>query len=126
MNGFQILALIILGPACIWSVYTGTRHRKPRQFIFTLVLAAALVLILRPDLATAAARLLGIGRGADLVSYLTALAVLGCYLAIFTLERRIRIQVTELTRTIALMQLPAADSPKSQSRAVAESGGLPP
>src|SRR5262249_34982668 len=107
MNGFQLLALIILGPACLWTLYAGARQNRPRQFLLCLVLGIALLLILRPNLATAVARFLGIGRGADLVTYFTALAVLGCYLLVFAFERRIRIQLTELTRAIAMMQLSA-------------------
>jgi len=120
MNGFQVVALIILGSACIWTVYAGTRHGRLRQFLLTLVLGTALFFILRPDFATVVARFLGIGRGADLVSYVTALAVLGCYSLIFVLERRIRIQLTELTRAIALMQQPANVTAERQ-----QSGGAP-
>lgn len=106
MNGFQILALLVLGPASIWSLYSGARHGRRKQLLLTLVFGTALFFILRPGLATAAARFLGIGRGADLVTYLAALAVVGCYALIFTFERRIRIQITELTRAIALIELP--------------------
>jgi hypothetical protein len=126
MNAFQIFALITLGLACIWTLYAGVRHGRPTQFLLTLVLATALLFILRPDLATIVARFLGIGRGADLVSYLTALAVLGCYSLIFAFERRIRIQLTELSRAIALIQFRVDSSGERQTRATSEAGSLPP
>lgn len=106
MNGFQVVALIVLGPACIWMLYAAARHGSARQFVLGLALAVTLLFVLRPDLATRVANLLGIGRGADLVSYVSALGVLACFFLIVGVERRVRIQITELSRSIALLQLP--------------------
>jgi len=105
MNGFQLVASLVLGPACVWSLYMGVRHRNRRQVVLGLILAGTLLLVHRPDLATRVANLLGIGRGADLVSYISALGVLGCFFLILGIDRRMRIQITELNRAIALLQL---------------------
>jgi hypothetical protein len=108
MNPFQIIALSLLIPTAVWSLQAAIRHRRRRHFLLTPVLGIGIVFVIRPDIATRVANLLGIGRGADLVTYLTALAVLGCYFLILSLDRSIRLQITELTRAITLMQLPHA------------------
>jgi len=125
MNGFQVLALIVLAPACAWTLYVGLREHSRKVFFVSLTLGSALFFVLRPDAATRVANLLGIGRGADLVFYLTTLAVLRCYYLILSIERKIRIQITELTRTIALLQVSSSAPTGSREQASPELENLP-
>src|SRR5262249_11335802 len=96
----------------VWVLYVGIRQRRRKTLLLALTLGGALFFVLRPDAATRAANLLGIGRGADLVFYFTTLAVLGCYYLILSIERTMRIEITELPRAIALLRigLPAGHS----------------
>jgi hypothetical protein len=63
-----------------------------------------MVAILCPDRVTGVARLLGIDRGADLVSYLAVLAMLGLAFFGYSCYVRLQNQVTMLARTLAIRQ----------------------
>lgn len=72
------------------------------QRVLGLVLGVVVAtFIIAPDLATHAGNLVGVGRGADLVFYLSH--VLGAYFAIRIYQRQIRLedQLTTLVRALA-------------------------
>ena len=73
---FQILlvvALIALGTYLLRS-RPGQRHLAVRRSIMLLGLVGGIVIIVRPDLLTQAARVVGVGRGVDLLFYLAIVA----------------------------------------------------
>lgn len=98
---------VIISVVLIACAIYGWRERRlsPMVGYLTPLLAALGVIItLRPDLATLAARLLGVGRGADLIFYLwTVLSVI----LIANIHFRLRLQramLTTLTRELALLR----------------------
>jgi len=80
----------------------AARTRAWKRLILVALVGVAVASILNPDLTTRAARLVGVGRGTDLLLYvLTAVflyVVVGFYLKFRDVER----QVTVLARRIAL------------------------
>lgn len=60
------------------------------------------VFVIEPDWSTGVARLLGIGRGADLVLYLLVLATSWGFLSMYMRLRAVRRDMTVLVRRIAL------------------------
>lgn len=80
----------------------AARTRAWKRLILVALVGVAVASILNPDLTTRAARLVGVGRGTDLLLYvLTAVflyVVVGFYLKFRDVER----QVTALARRIAL------------------------
>jgi hypothetical protein len=105
MNRFQILALLALVPWSLWVLRAAFRRGRRRYLLGFAILIGAMVAVVDPDLTQRAAHWLGIGRGADLLIYLTALAVLACLFLILYVHRLLRLQITALTRQIALGQL---------------------
>jgi len=74
--------------------------------------------ILNPDFTTEIAKSMGIGRGADLLIYLSALAFL--FLAFYVYQRfqRVDSALTELTRHIAIREAGVAASDRAGGRDV--------
>jgi len=106
MNPFQIVALIGLAALIVYCVRGWLMLGRRRMALAALVFLAAGIAIARPRSIQFVAEQLGIGRGTDLLVYLTAFAAMGCYFLTLYSHRRLRIQITELTRQLALAQLP--------------------
>lgn len=98
---FQAAALLVLAGLLLYAF--GQRRRSaPLAYGIMVTAAAGAVLVVLPDLTTAVANAVGIGRGADLIFYLFMLIA---FAAIANLHLRMRAQaevVTLLAREIAL------------------------
>jgi hypothetical protein len=101
-----IKVVLVLGAvaAAVWLL-RGTRHAGRLAFTRLCSLAFALawiVAVLFPDLVTAAANLVGVGRGTDLLIYALVLVVLFTGLGQYRRMRELEAQLAELTRALAL------------------------
>lgn len=98
---FQIGALAVLALLVLYAF--GQRRRSgPLSYGIILAALAGAVLVIFPDLSTALAHAVGVGRGADLVFYVFMLIV---FAAIANLHLRLRSHsevVTMLAREVAL------------------------
>lgn len=79
----------------------GEGYRWVAALAAVLWLAAA-VTIAQPDLTNRVARFFGIGRGADLVSYLVALSFLVSVIYFYHKYRKLNSDVTEIVRSLAI------------------------
>jgi hypothetical protein len=70
---------------------------------FLLLLLGGIVAILEPDLVTALAHLVGVGRGTDLVLYIFVVAFLFRLISGYQGHKRNDEKITELARKVALM-----------------------
>jgi hypothetical protein len=104
MNLFQIVFIPVCAALAIRAAVRVWRHRLPRRLGMLLATGwtVAALLIAKPDAASLLAGWLGIGRGADAITYLAILAGLfaGCYF--YDRYRRLEIVLTELIRRDAL------------------------
>ena len=104
MNAFQWIALTAIA-AAIGSEFVH-RPRRTLSFpiralrvgIFTLAAAA----IARPDEVTRIAQLVGIGRGADIVLYVLALAFVAVSFFLYAQQLRLRRDLSALAARIAI------------------------
>ena len=102
----QFTLLVIIFVALWFALHhrSRTEARAFRRVAFFVMLSTIVVAVLFPALLTATAHALGIGRGADLVLYLTSIGLLyvsiSVYLKFGDMDRRI----TLLARQIALME----------------------
>jgi len=102
---FQILAAIAIVIAAIFMLRGGgARHQAIRRILMLLFIVAASASVFFPLVWTALANLVGIGRGADLLLYLTVLFFLGFLATTYRRFRHLETDVTELARQLALMQ----------------------
>ncbi|HJV32728.1 MAG TPA: DUF2304 family protein [Patescibacteria group bacterium] len=74
-------------------------------FLWSLLWAAVLVVVLRPETASDVARRLGVGRGADVVVYLAIAALFYLQFRLFARVEDQERQITRLARELALKDL---------------------
>jgi hypothetical protein len=103
MTPFQIVGLSLLALLALATCLGLMRGRQRWSSLAWLVVwVGAGVALYRPNLTRDAARLVGIDRGADLVSYLTTLLLLVVIFLMTIRMRRFEGYVTQLTRELAL------------------------
>lgn len=101
---FQILAIGAIAVAAIFMLRGGgARHQALQRIFLLLFIVAAGSSVFVPQIWTFAANLLGVGRGADLLLYITVLAFLGFVATTYRRFRRIEQEMTEIARKVALL-----------------------
>ena len=105
MTAFQVILMVCLG-----ALLVGTGAAWVKRWASRAVLAAwgglwvlGLVAVWRPELTTRVAAALGIRRGADLLLYCTSVAMLAGFFMMYVRLRRVRSDLTVLTRQVAIM-----------------------
>jgi small membrane protein len=113
MNGIKIL--LITGVAFI-AVYFFIRLRNSLFDLLLLIIliAAAIVFILFPDITNRLAHYLGVGRGADLIFYTSILIFWFVILKLYARIRKLEQIITAVVRKEALED--AGDSVNQQNR----------
>lgn len=98
-----ILVLAALG-ALLYFVRRGhnVRIRASKRVLFALFIAANIYAVLRPEDLTALARLLGVGRGTDLIVYLLVVGFVFGMVNTYLRQRELSEQLTELARRVAI------------------------
>lgn len=76
MARFIFLTLLAVGAFSLWRLTKSNHGRASQRLVFFGFLVLVAVAVLWPDSATAVANLVGIGRGADLVLYLTSFGLM--------------------------------------------------
>jgi len=101
MNGIQIF--LVTGIILI-SIYfiTRVRHRILDLVILGIMIISAIVFILRPDITNSLAHKVGVGRGADLVFYISILIFWFIILKLYARQRKLEQMITDLIRKDAI------------------------
>jgi small membrane protein len=99
----RILLLFGLG-AIGWFIFLR-RNRLPFHImtVFGLIAAGAVAVVF-PETTQDAANLVGVGRGADLITYIAIVAVMFVLLHYYTKFVDLQRQVTEVTRELAILR----------------------
>lgn len=103
MSPIQILLLIFFA-AITLLYFRRLRRRLIDRILFLAIAIIAILMIARPDWANALAQSVGVGRGADLLTYLglSGLAIL--WLQLYTRQRKQKEQITDLVRRMAILE----------------------
>jgi hypothetical protein len=98
----------------IVAFYSFTQRTRSRTFMRLMLFVCVVgeVLVMVPSLSTRAANLVGIGRGADLITYLFIVAGLGITLGV---NLRLYSQQEELTNLARAIALSSAAPPEEGS-----------
>jgi hypothetical protein len=100
-----IRILLLLGLAAIGYLIFLRRNRLPVHILTVFVLlGAGAVAVVFPQVADRAANLVGVGRGADLVMYISVIAVMFVLLHYYVKFVELQRQVTQLTRELAILR----------------------
>lgn len=104
MTTFQLITLPALGLVALLTVAAIRRRRlTPRAGLAWLLLwIAAAVSVAFPSILVFFANFLGIGRGADLVLYLSILFMFAGFFAVYLRFRRLDEQLTRIVRHLAI------------------------
>lgn len=129
MNLFQSLALFTLGTLALITLSAGVRGTvRKRVVVFWLLLwASGAAAVLWPHFTALAAHALGIGRGADLLLYLSVLVMIAAFFYTYTRFKRVERQLTLLVRRLAMQNAQQAQpvmDPQA-ARAAAGASGAP-
>jgi hypothetical protein len=92
--GLLVLAAVL----CIWSL----RFRLVMRIVCVGLAATGVTFVLHPDFTNRLAKMLGVGRGADLLLYLFSVACVYALLVLYVRQRELRYQMTQLARSFAL------------------------
>lgn len=101
MNGIQ--AVLLIGVAFIFLYFMIRLKKRLLDIILLfLMIAGAVVFILWPDLTSVIAQKLGVGRGTDLILYLSILIFWFMILKLYTRIRKLEQMFTKIIRDDAL------------------------
>jgi len=115
MNGIQIL--LITGVVLIAVYFFVRLHNSILDILLLLVLVGtAMIFIFFPDLTNAIAHRLGVGRGADLVFYLSIIIFWFVILKLYARIRKLEKIVTEVVRKDTLEQVADSKSGSGEAR----------
>lgn len=100
-----IRVLLLCGLGSIgWFIFLR-RNRLPIHIMTVfLLLAAAALAVVFPEITQDAATLVGVGRGADLIFYTAIVAVMFVLMHYYTKFVELQRQVTEVTRELAILR----------------------
>ena len=104
MTTFQLLTLPFLVAAILFTgAATARRRITPGTGAFWILLwLAAAISIADPGILVVLAKFLGIGRGADLVLYVSILVTFVGFFLMYLRYRRLSDQLTEIVRHLAI------------------------
>lgn len=104
MTTFQIVTLPLIALIVLATVIQISRRRLAPRFGFAWIAlwASAAISIANPELLVRAAHFLGIGRGADLVLYLSVIFSFSAFFITYLRFRRVDEQLTTIVRAIAI------------------------
>ena len=124
-----VLLVAVVVIALLSAAPGASRRTAIRRILTVLFAIAAAVAIVLPDLTTTVAQAIGIGRGADLLLYGLVIAFLAQVVRSRLERERMRRQITDLARAIALREVAgrvAADLPALIRGDRADRGGQNP
>jgi hypothetical protein len=100
-----IRLLLLFGLGSIgWLIFLR-RNRLPIHIMTVfLLLGAGAVAVVMPETTQEAAELVGVGRGADLITYIAIIAVMFVLLHYYTKFVDLQRQLTEITRELAILR----------------------
>jgi hypothetical protein len=100
-----IFILFVIGVVgVIWRARDSARGRAWRRLMLAGFAALVIVTILEPSLTTSVASVIGIGRGTDLVFYLTSFSVMLLAALTYLKFQRMDARIATLTSQLALSE----------------------
>lgn len=105
LNLFQVLALSAVAVALLvtWAGVLRGRVRPREGALWSLLLIAAAIAIHSPTVTSRIAQAVGIGRGTDLLVYITVILLLTGFWMMYTRLRRLRQDLTRVVRHLAIL-----------------------
>lgn len=113
--GIKIILLVAVAFGLVYvSRLKGARNLALRRILAVLFALGAASTIIFPHLISAVARVLGVGRGTDLLVYGLVVMVVATWLVQWRYNIAVQARLTELTRSLALAN-PQLPNPNADS-----------
>lgn len=107
-----IRILLIAGLSAIGFFVFLRRNKLPFHIMTVfLLLAAGAVAVIVPDMTSEVAQFVGVGRGADLVTYIAIIAVMFVLLHYYAKFVELQQKLTELAREMAILRAENSTKP---------------
>ncbi len=119
---FLLIAGIVIAAVLATRFLRGERSLAIKRIFALLGAGAAVLAILFPEVLTAIANFFGIGRGADLLLYVSIMGGLLFAVSIVRSKARADTRVTQLARAVALMEARLAEQ-QAQKPSPSDDGG---
>lgn len=111
MTPIQLLLILFL-IVIVLFYFQRLRSRLLDRVVFFVLVGVAILMVVRPDWSNDVAHYLGVGRGADLVTYLGISGLAFLWLGLYTRQRDLDRRLTELARRLTILQA----EPKKKKR----------
>ena len=106
----QPILMALLGAAVV-LYFSRLRSKAADGVIILLCFAGASLLVMRPNIATRIANLVGVGRGVDLIFYLAVPGLLMMIFLLFARTRELDAKLTSAVREYAIRDAHLPQSP---------------
>lgn len=102
----MIIRILLLGglAAIGWLVFLRRNKLPVHIFVVFLMLGAGALAVVFPESTNDIARFVGVGRGADLITYVIEIAVMFVLLHYYTKFVELQRQLTETVRELAILR----------------------
>lgn len=117
----SVLALMVLFVRSSGAIYV----QASKRIALVLFAIANVYAVMRPDDVTAVARVLGVGRGTDLVLYALVVAFMAGMFSFYQRFRVVDRRYTELARTVAIREAELLNRERGLVPAPADDAPLP-
>ena len=104
MARLLFIALVIVGTTLVWRGRDSAQGRAGKRILLIAFAGLVIFTILFPETTSVAAQWLGIGRGTDLVFYLTSFAVMFLAALVYLKFKRLEDRIATLTTELALRE----------------------
>jgi hypothetical protein len=98
------LIIFLLLLALMGFYFARLRSKLADRLIVIMVGSAGLLMAIMPELSNSIAHTVGVGRGVDLVMYLSIIGLMFLWIGTYTRVRELETQQTRLVRSLALAQ----------------------
>lgn len=116
MARLLFIALVVVGTTLVWRGRDSARGRAGKRILLVAFAGLVVFTILFPETTTVAANWMGIGRGTDLVFYLTSFALMFLAALVFLKFKRLEDRIATLTTELALREWDQSDGGQPAAR----------
>lgn len=101
MTPIQIILIIAL-LALLWVFNLYMKNDVLKKVAFFFLFSAGIIAVIFPDITNHLAQLVGVGRGADLLTYLLVIVFYASFYFLYAKIDKLKTQQTEIIRSLAI------------------------
>jgi len=119
---FVLIPLVI---GLVFVYFAKIRSQLLDSLVVLLIAGVGIVLVIWPEMASGLAHLVGVGRGADLLMYISLMGIMFLLILVYSKLRELEANITYLARDIAINRSTFLNDDKTNCTPAAESSADP-